>query len=89
MGKYVNQTSKTNRVGTSYAEKCKALLEDGATLIKKPEKFQKNLVCVIDNGWMAAAGYVYNEGEFQAFTDPNDDRPKSWFIWDKVEQFAG
>jgi len=88
MGKYVNQTTK-GMVGASFEQKCKALLDDGAIITQKPEKFIPNLVCVIDNGLFGAAGYIYNEGEFRAFTDPRDTRPKRWFIWDKVEQFAG
>jgi hypothetical protein len=87
MGKYINQTSK-GQVGTSFSQKCKALMDDGAILTQKPIKFVPNLVCVIDNGWMAAAGYVYNEGEFEAFSNPNDPRNKRWFIWDKVEEYA-
>jgi hypothetical protein len=64
-------------------------MEDGAIQIAKPEKFVPNLVCVVDNGWMAAAGYVYNEREFEDFTDPRDGRPKRWFIWNKVKEYAG
>lgn len=88
MGRYVNQTSK-GEVGTSSAEKCRALLEDGAIQIPKPAKFVPNLVCVLDNGFFGAAAHVYSEGEFEAFTDPDDYRSRRWFIWDKVEQYAG
>jgi hypothetical protein len=87
MGKYVNQTSKRG-TGTSSTEKCKALMEDGAIQIPQPDKFLPNLVCVLDNGFFGAAAYVYSKGEFEAFTDPSDHRPRRWFIWDKVEQYA-
>lgn len=87
MGKYINQTSKGG-VGSSAASKRSALLDDGAVEIPQPKTFQPNLVCVIDNGFFGAAGYCYNEGEFKAFTDPTDPRPKRWFTWVKVEEFA-
>ena len=33
-------------------------------------------VVLVDNGWMTAAGIIYSEEEFKAFTDPNDSRPR-------------
>ena len=87
MGKYINQTSKCV-IGPSFDQKCEALLEDGAILIAKPDKFMNNLVCVINNGIFGAAGYAYNEREFEVFTDPSDPRQRRWFIWDKVTDFT-
>lgn len=86
MGKYVNQTSK-GPLGSSFEEKCKGLIEDGAVRVN-PTEFQENLVCVVDNFLFAAAGYAYNEGEFKAFNVKGDDRPKQWFVYEKAEQFA-
>jgi hypothetical protein len=86
MGKYVNQTSK-GPTGASFAEKCQALLEDGAVKVN-PTEFQPNLVCVVDNFIFAAAGYAYDEQEFKAFNISSDTRPKQWFVYEKVEQFA-
>jgi len=84
MGKYINQTSK-RPLGSSYSEKCIALVEDGAVQIRKPDTFQENLVCVVDNVMFAAAGYAYDKNEFAS---PTDDRIKAWFIWDKVKEYA-
>ena len=36
-------------------------------------------VCLIDNGWMTAAGICYDEAEFNEFSR-NDGRPKRWFL---------
>lgn len=36
-------------------------------------------VCLVDNGWMTAAGIVPHKRELEAFTDKNDLRPKKWF----------
>lgn len=87
MGKYVNHTTN-GPLGPSFTEKCKGLIEDGAVKISQPTEFQENLVCVVNNGPFAAAGYVYNESEFSSFNVKSDDRPKQWFVWEKVEQFA-
>jgi hypothetical protein len=87
MGRYINRTSK-GPLGTSAGEKSRGLLEDGAREISKPTKFEPNMVCVVNNGMFAAAGYMYKESEMQEFANPSDSRPKKWFIWDKVEQYA-
>ena len=87
MGKYINQTSK-GAAGVSYSSKCQALIADGAKILINPTKFVPNMVCVVDNGIFAAAAYAYSEGEFRVFSDEHDRRPKTWFIYDKVEQFA-
>jgi len=87
MGKYINQTSKGD-VGTSAGAKCRAIMEDGAIIISQPKEFMPNLVCVIDNGFFGAAAYVYSEKEFVEFNHPSDTRPKRWFIWDKVKDYA-
>lgn len=36
-------------------------------------------VCLVDNGWMTAAGIADTEHERDAFADPNDHRPKKWY----------
>lgn len=87
MGYYINKTSKGD-VGRSFGSKCDALIADGAKEIKTPKQFQKNLVCVVDNGYFGAAGYAYCESEMRAFQDPSDRRQKRWFIYDKAEDYA-
>jgi hypothetical protein len=52
----------------------------------------KAVVCVVDNGLFEAAAYCYNEGEFEAFTFPEDNRPKVWIVIDdkdKIEKITG
>ena len=87
MGRYVNFTSKGD-MGSSAWDKRNALIEDGAIQIETPTEFKENLVCVVDNGFFGAAGYAFCENEFHVFNDPRDMRPKTWFIWDKVEKYA-
>lgn len=87
MGKYINKTDK-GALGTSFQSKCVGLIEAGAVEIPTPTKFVPNLVCVVNNGPFAAAAYCYNDREFDAFNYPGDNRPRRWFIWDKVLQFA-
>lgn len=46
------------------------------------------LVCVVDNGWMEAAGVVYDENELRAFSDPTDYRPKQWLTLPRATAIA-
>ena len=57
-------------------------------IIPCPKEFNdipkdKGLICVVDNGPFEAAGYCYDEREFQAFSNPKDLRPKKWLMIDR------
>jgi hypothetical protein len=45
-------------------------------------------VCLVDNGWMTAAGIAYDRREAEAFLHP-DARPKQWYLVprDLLKQF--
>jgi hypothetical protein len=86
MGKYLNVNSKGNSLGTSYQQKIANLIADGAMIVS-PDVFQENLVCVVNNGMFAAAGYAYDEREFDDFRRP-DGRPKTWFVYPYAEDLA-
>lgn len=49
------------------------------------------LVCWVNNGYFTAAGVCTNRVEYEAFTDPDDRRPKRWFSApiDKLEAVLG
>lgn len=83
MGYYVNIIDGI-QLGPSYREKCKGLIDAGAKETNG-EYFEKDLVCVVDNGWMAAAGYAYDESEYEQFRR-EDSRPKRWFILKNAQQ---
>lgn len=40
----------------------------------------QHMVCMVDNGGFTAAGIAYNQGEYNAFNYPNDERTKTWFV---------
>ncbi len=40
-------------------------------------------VCLVDNGWMTAAGIAYDAAARDVFADPRDQRPKKWFAVSK------
>lgn len=86
MGKYINETS-FGAIGTSASAKCASIIADGGIEISTPSEFIDNIVCVVDNGYFGAAAYAYDKNELSVFKR-FDGRPKRWFIWDKVKQFA-
>lgn len=82
---YINNNSKGEPLGH---DKVQSLMADGATRIPKPSEFKADLVCVVDNGYFQAAGYCYSQGEFNAFTEPSDHRPKTWLLYQHAQQTA-
>jgi len=87
MGKYINKTEH-GPIGSSFKEKCTSLIKAGAVIIPKPDNFEDNLVCVVDNGPFAAAAYLYSPVELSDFSVATDKRPKLFFTWDKVKEYA-
>jgi hypothetical protein len=84
MGRYINQNSRGESLPTT--GKAEALLNDGAKRV--PCAWQKNLVCVVENGPFDAAGYAYCESEFKAFNLPSDTRRKTWLVYEHAERLA-
>jgi len=59
-----------------------------AEIIDQPASFadvpeDKALICVISNQRFEGAGYCFDEREFEAFTQPDDHRPRVWVLMDK------
>ena len=88
MGRYVNSTSNGVIMGSSAQSKIEAIRADGGIIIPKPKEWLPELVCVADNGLFGAAGYCYDPNEFRVFTNPSDNRSKTWILWKNVEKFA-
>ena len=88
MGKYINKTSTGLILGASFNEKIKALVEDGAKEVPTPTEFVPNLICIMDNGPFAAAGYADDEREFNYFKSSGDHRPKRWFTYEHAPALA-
>lgn len=85
MGYYINQDSKGNSLPH---QKVKALIADGAQVTDAT--YKDNLVCVVSNGGVFdAAGYVYSQQEFDAFTDPYDTRHKIWLVYEHAKMTSG
>ena len=82
MGKYINSIDET-RMGASFASKCEVLESKGATRVTGRE-YDPNLVCVVDNGFFAAAAWAYSENEWNQFKKP-DGRTKYWYILPNAE----
>lgn len=85
MGKYINVIDEI-QLGSSFEEKCSGLIEGGAAEVSG-KNFEEDLVCVVDNGWMAAAGYAYDYEEYSEMRG-EDGRPKRWFILKGAGMYA-
>jgi hypothetical protein len=53
---------------------------------KTPKEWQPDLVCVVENGWMDAAGYAYDARELDRFMYP-DGRPRRWLIVPELHKY--
>lgn len=83
MGYYINKNSKGEDLPAH--GKVAALMEDGAKSCLP--YFKPNLICVVDNGMFEAAGYCYNEDEFEVFAR-EDGRDKTWLVHPKAKELA-
>ncbi len=73
MGFYINPKGQTKE----------QFLKENGTQVETPD-FKKvpaghMLVGYVNNGWMTAAGIVFDENEFNAYTDPSDPRPREYY----------
>ena len=84
MGQYINVING-KFIGTSFNEKCNALVKAGAKETNGQE-FKPDMICVVDNGHFAAAGYAHNNSEHKIFKTP-DGRPKRWFTLENAKSY--
>ena len=75
MGRYINN------IGISFETKVDNLKQQhSATVIEKPDAPIPDLVCVVDNGAFSAAAHIYDQGEYDCFSDSADKRRKVWLV---------
>jgi hypothetical protein len=90
MGRYINSL---NGVAAPVKNKAAFLMDNGAkqAFAPKPSTLpsDKALICVVENFMFDAAGYCFDDREFEAFDVP-DGRYKTWLVMDKevVEKHA-
>lgn len=84
MRRYINKDSKGKLLPSR--DKVSALLADGA--IRTTNRFQPNLVCVVENGPFDAAAYCPEEQDYIAFTHSEDRRVKHWLVFNKANELA-
>lgn len=82
MGYYIQTKRNLN--------KAQQLVDDfDGEIIERPKSFQdipedKALVVVVENGLFDAAGYAFDEEEFECFSNP-DGRRKKYVLMDKQQ----
>lgn len=82
MGYYIetdSSTDKANYIAKIYNGKSVSRAE-AAEAMKDPDK---GVIVVVDNGYFEAAGFAFNQKEFEAFTRPDDKRYKDFIILDR------
>jgi len=80
MGIYV-ETGTTHNKAAWVADHCNGLVVlDPPNFSKVPK--DKAVVCVANNGSFEAAGYAFDEQEFERFNS-DDPRPRLWVVADK------
>lgn len=82
MGYYIDN------IGTTFTEKCNQLTQNHDA-VETDASFKDDLVCVVDNGSFAAAGYCYSESEFEAFNSTSDRRIKKFFVVPEAKKLSG
>lgn len=88
MGFYVNQDKNGKHLGISFTEKLENLKKDGAKTIPPPVKWEEGLVCLVNNGHFAGAGYAYDKDEMEVFLVP-DGRTKQWLLYESAKELSG
>lgn len=88
MGYYINHTADGKKLPqTGKAAFILANIE-GSKIIPRPEKFEADLVCIVENeknAWSKqfdAAGYAFSALEMNHFLRPDSgkQRPRTWMI---------
>lgn len=85
MGKYINAIENVV-MGPDFESKCLIIKMHGGVETDAKE-FQPDLVCVVDNGPFAAAGYAYDADEWEAFSQ-DDGRKRQWFVLPDAANYA-
>lgn len=88
MGVYIQHDSEGKNLPMK--GKALALKLDGATVVSGTE-FVPNMICVVENGSFDAAGWAFDEREFEAFhygEYKRDKRVRTWFVVDDIRKYV-
>lgn len=84
MGMYIETDSNKNKA-EYIIKKMRGVRAPSADAAKRMASSIGIPVCVVDNGPFEAAGVCYSQKEFNAFTQPEDYRDKTWLIVPRQE----
>jgi hypothetical protein len=90
MGYYIQTPSvkgKAEYIATQY----KGRIASYTKALDAMNDSTKGVIVVVDNGFFEAAGFAFNQSEFEAFTQLSDDRPREFVILDRdvAEKLSG
>lgn len=77
MGAYINPSDKTKEV---WLTENATEIPNGSTITFDGLPEGQLPVCLVDNGLFTAAGIAFSPRELEAFTGPDDDRPKRFYL---------
>jgi hypothetical protein len=80
MGYYINTGHNVGKAEWLIVNEGAMELMDVPTSLSELPTELNGLICVVNNGPFEAAGFIYNDRELEAFSDPSDYRDKRWLV---------
>lgn len=80
MGYYINTGHNVGKAEWLIVNEGAMELMDVPTSLSELPTELNGLICVVNNGPFEAAGFIYNDRELKAFSDPSDYRDKRWLV---------
>ncbi len=80
MGYYINTGHNVGKAEWLIVNEGAMELMDVPTRLSELPTELNGLICVVNNGPFEAAGFIYNDRELEAFSDPSDYRDKRWLV---------
>ena len=80
MGIYINPTNGQSKEEWLNERGEKFNYTTEVSVVKPLMEHHKIIVCLVVNGMFTAAAVAFDNSELRAFANPNDLRPKTWYM---------